>query len=134
MMLDKEHHKRVVNWTRAKDFRRQSLRKALHITLSGDREIAAIWRLDEGEVGGQIICLQAIPAQMSCNDVLEWAAEEVLKEYERPGPQPRTAAGQLQRTPAIGLAFPLWVTPPGIGPKTDPSPPTHTTSLWGGMQ
>ena len=47
MMLDKEHHKGVVNWTRAKDFRRQSLQKALLINLSGDRENAAIWRLDE---------------------------------------------------------------------------------------
>ena len=32
---------------------------------------------------------------------------------------------------AIGLAFPLWVTPHGIGPKTDPSPPhtQHTLGL-----
>ena len=31
---------------------------------------------------------------------------------------------------AIGLAFPLWVTPHGIGPKTDPSPP-HTQHTLG---
>ena len=77
--------KKVVKWTRAKlarDFKRQSLRNALLINLSGDREKAAIWRLDESEVGGQMICPQAIPARMSCDDVLEWVREEVLKEYE----------------------------------------------------
>ena len=31
---------------------------------------------------------------------------------------------------AIGLAFPLWVTPHGIYPKTDPSPP-HTQHTLG---
>ena len=85
MMLNKEHHKRVVNWTRpkeARDFKRQSLRNALLITVSGDREKAAIWRLDECEVGGQTICLRAIAARMSCDDVLEWVREEVLKEYK----------------------------------------------------
>ena len=33
------------------------------------------------DVGGQTIRLQAIPARMSCDDVLEWVGEEVLKEY-----------------------------------------------------
>ena len=33
-------------------------------------------------MGGQIICLQAISARMSCDDVLEWVREEVLKEYK----------------------------------------------------
>ena len=83
MMLKKEHHKKVVNWTRAKvarDFKRQSLRNALLITVSGDREQAAIWRLDECEVNGQAIRLQAILARMSCDDALEWVGEEVLKE------------------------------------------------------
>ena len=86
MLLDKEHHKKVVNWTRtkvARDFRRQSLRNALPITVSGDREKAAIWRLDESEVGSHTIRLQAIPARMSCEDVLEWVGEEVPKEYKK---------------------------------------------------
>ena len=85
MVLNKEHHKKVVNCTRAKvarDFKRQSLRNALLITVSGDGEKAAIWRLDECEVGGQTIRLQAVPAQMSCDDVLQWVGEEVLKEYK----------------------------------------------------
>ena len=85
MMLDKEHHKKVMNWTRAKvarDFKRQFLRKTLFITVSGHREKAMIGRLDEIEVGGQTIRLQAIPAQMSCNDVLEWVGGGVLKEYK----------------------------------------------------
>ena len=33
-------------------------------------------------MGGQTICLQAVPARMSCDDVLEWVGEEVLKEYK----------------------------------------------------
>ena len=85
MMLNGEHHKNVVNWTRAKvvrDFKRQSLQNALLITVSGHREKAVIWRLDKNEVGSQTIRLQAIPARMSCNDVLEWIREEVLKEYK----------------------------------------------------
>ena len=52
------------------------------IFVSGDRMKAAIWRLDEGEVGGQTIRLQDIPARTGCNDVLEWVGEEVLKEYK----------------------------------------------------
>ena len=35
-----------------------------------------------------------------------------------------------QEASAIGVAFPLWVTPPGIGPKTHPSPP-HTQHTLG---
>ena len=41
MMLDKGHHKKVVNWTRARvarDFKRQSLQNALLFTVSGYRE------------------------------------------------------------------------------------------------
>ena len=34
-------------------------------------EKASIWHLDECEMGGQTIRLQAIPARMSCVDVLE---------------------------------------------------------------
>ena len=40
-----------------------------------------MWRLDECDVSGQTICLQAIPARMSCDEILEWVGEEVLKEY-----------------------------------------------------
>ena len=38
--------------------------------------------------------------------------------------------GNLQPHSAIGLPSPLWVTPHGIGPKTDPSPP-HTQPTLG---
>ena len=60
MMLNKEHHTKMVNWTRAKfagDFKGQSLRNGLLITLSGNREKAAIWRLDECQVSCQTIRL-----------------------------------------------------------------------------
>ena len=72
MMLNMEHHKKVVNWTKpnvARLYRRRSLQNALDITISGDREKAAIWRL-------------SIPARMSCEDVLEWVGEEVFPEYK----------------------------------------------------
>ena len=85
MMFDKEHHKKVVNWARAKlawDPKRQSLRNALLITMSGNRGKAVIWRLDESELGAQTICLQAIQARMSCDDVLDRVGEEVLKDYK----------------------------------------------------
>ena len=85
MMLHKDHHKNVVSWARrfvARDFTRQPLRNVLLITISGDRAKKAIWSLDECDVGGQTIRLQAIPARMSCDDVLEWVGEEVLKEYK----------------------------------------------------
>ena len=84
MMLPKEYHTNVVAWTKkhvARDVKRQSLRNALLITVTGDREKTAMWRLDECELGGQTIRLQAIPARMSCHEVLEWVGEEVLKEY-----------------------------------------------------
>ena len=84
MMLPKEYHTNVVAWTRknvARDVKRHSLRNALLITVSGDREKTAMWRLDECDVSGQTICLQAIPARMSCDEILEWVGEEVLKEY-----------------------------------------------------
>ena len=60
----------------------QSLQNALLITVSGDPEKAEFWRQDECYVGCQTICLQAIRAWMSCNHVLGWAGEEVLKEYK----------------------------------------------------
>ena len=53
MMPSKELHKRVIHWpTRnvSRDFKKQSLRSAFLITLSGDREKAAIWLLDDGEL------------------------------------------------------------------------------------
>ena len=84
MMLPKEYHTNVVAWTRknvARDVRQHSLRNALLITVSGDREKTAMWRLDKCDVSGQTICLQAIPARISCGEILEWVGEEVLKEY-----------------------------------------------------
>ena len=41
-----------------------------------------MWRLDECELGGQTIRLQAIPARMGYDEVLEWVGEEVLQEYQ----------------------------------------------------
>ena len=84
MMLPTEYHTNVVAWTRtnvAPDVKRHSLRNALLITVSGDREKTAMWRLDECELSGQTIRLQAILARMSCDEILEWVGEEVLKEY-----------------------------------------------------
>ena len=84
MMLPKEYHRNVVAWTRknvAQDVKQHSLRNALLITVSGDREKTAMWRLDECDVSGQTIRLQAIPARMGCDEILEWVGEEVLKEY-----------------------------------------------------
>ena len=84
MMLPKEYHTNVVAWTRknvARDVKRHSLRNALLITVSGDRETTAMWRLGECELSGQTIRLQPIPARMSCDEILEWVGEEVLKEY-----------------------------------------------------
>ena len=84
MMLPKEYHTNVVAWRRknvARDVKRHSLRNALLITVSGDREKTAMWRLDECELSGQTIRLQPIPARMSCDEILEWVGEEVLKEY-----------------------------------------------------
>ena len=66
----------------ARDVKRHCLRNALLITISGDRERTAMWRLDECELSGQTIRLQAIPARMSCDEILEWVGEEVLKEYQ----------------------------------------------------
>ena len=84
MMLPKEYHTNVVAWTRknvARDVKQHSLRNALLITVSGDREKTAMWRLDECDVSGQTIRLQAILARMSCDEILQWVGEEVLKEY-----------------------------------------------------
>ena len=105
MMLPKEYHKNVVRWTKknvAWDFRRHSLRNALLITVTGDREKTAMWRPDECDVSDQTIRLQAIPARMSCDEILEWVGEEVLKEYRnlqntrglRPGDRDVTHVGK----------------------------------------
>ena len=84
MMLPKEYHTNVVAWTRknvARDVKPHSLRNALLITVTGNREKTAMWRLDECDVSGQTIRLQAIPARMSRYEILEMVGEEVLKEY-----------------------------------------------------
>ena len=105
MMLAKEYHSNVVAWTRknvARDVKRHSLRNAPLITVSGDREKTAMWRLDECDVSGQTIRLQAIPARMSCDEILGWVGEEVLKEYRnlhhthglRPGDRDVTYVGE----------------------------------------
>ena len=85
MMLPKEYHTNVVAWAKknmARDVKRHSLRNALLITVSGDREKTAMWRLDDCELNGQTIRLQPIPARMSCDEIPEWVGEEVLKEYQ----------------------------------------------------
>ena len=84
MMLPKEYHTNVVASTRknvARDVKRHSLRNALLITVTGDRQSTTMWRLDECDVSGQTIRLQAILARMSCHEILEWVGEQVLKEY-----------------------------------------------------
>ena len=84
MMLSKEYHTNVVAWTRknvARDVKQPSLRNALLITVSGDREKTVMWCLDECDVSGQTIRLQAIPARMSCDEILEWVGEKVLNEF-----------------------------------------------------
>ena len=84
MMLSKEYHTNVVAWTRknvTRDVKRHSLRNALLITVTGDRQKIVMWHSDECDVGGQTIRLQAVPARMTCDEVLEWVGEEVLKEY-----------------------------------------------------
>ena len=84
MMLPKEYHPNVLGWTKkhvARDVKRRELRNALLITVTGNREKTALSRLDECDVGGQTLRLQAIPARMTCDEVLEWVGEEVLKEY-----------------------------------------------------
>ena len=68
MMLPKEYHTNVVSWTKrhvARNVKRHSLRNALLITVTGNHKKTAMWRLDESELGGQPIRLQAIPARMS---------------------------------------------------------------------
>ena len=84
MMLPGEYHPNVLAWTKkhvARDVKRRELRNALLITVTGDREKTAMLRLDQCDVGGQTLRLQAIPARMTCDEVLEWVGEEVLKEY-----------------------------------------------------
>ena len=84
MMPPKEYHPNVLAWTKkhvARDVKRRELQNALLITVTGDRAKTAMLRLDECDVGGQTLRLQAILARMTCDEVLEWVGEEVLKEY-----------------------------------------------------
>ena len=84
MMLPREYHSNVLAWTKkhvARDVKRRELRNDLLITVRGEREKTAMLRLDECDVGGQTLRLQAILARMTCDEVLEWVGEEVLKEY-----------------------------------------------------
>ena len=84
MMLPKEYHPNVLAWTKkhvARDVKRRELWNTLLITVTGDREKTAMLRLDECDVGGQTLRLQAIPARMTCDEVLEWVGEKVLKEF-----------------------------------------------------
>ena len=84
MMLPKEYHPNVLASTKkhvARNVKRRELRNALLITVTGDREKTAMLRLDECDVGGQTLRLQAIPARMTWDEGLEWVGEEVLKEY-----------------------------------------------------
>ena len=84
MMLPKEYHPKVLPWTNkhvARDVKRRELQNAILITVTGDREKTAMLRLDECDVGGQTLRLQPIPAWMTCDEVLDWVGEEVLKEY-----------------------------------------------------
>ena len=53
-------------------------------------------------MGGQTIRLQAIPAQMSCDDLLEWVGEEVLKEYKNLGHN-RGLQGGGRGVPQVGV-------------------------------
>ena len=84
MVLPREYHPNVLAWTRkhvARDVKRRELRNALLITITGNREKTAMMRLDECDMGGQTLCLQAILARMTCDEVLDSVGEEVLKEY-----------------------------------------------------
>ena len=96
MMLPEEYHPNVLAWTKkhvARDVKRRELRNALLITITGDREKTAMLRLDECDVGGQTLRLQAIPARMTCDEILEWVGEEVLKEYRNLHHTPGLKAG-----------------------------------------
>ena len=67
MMLPREYHRNVLAWTKkhvARDVKRRELQNALLITVTGDREKTAMLRLDECDVRGQTLCLQAIPSRI----------------------------------------------------------------------
>ena len=96
MMLPKEHHPNVFAWTKkhvARDVKRRELQNTFHITVTGERKKTAMLRSDECDVGGQTLRLQAIPARMTCDEVLEWVGEEVLKEYRNPHHTPGLKTG-----------------------------------------
>ena len=81
----------------ARDVKRHSLRNALLITVSGDREKTTMWRLDECDVSGQTIRLQAIPARMSCDEILEWCWRGSTQGVAEPPPHPRVEARRPRR-------------------------------------
>ena len=99
MMLDKEHDKKVVTWTRAKvawDFNRQFLRHALLITVSGDGNKAATWRLDENEVGPRrYVCR---PSRRRGSATTCWSVSK--RKYARCTRTLPTTAGSRQATAA----------------------------------
>ena len=84
MMLPKEYHPKMLAWTNkhvARDVKRREPRNALLNTVTGDREKTALLRLDECDVGGDTLRPQAILARLTCDEVLDWVGEEVLKGY-----------------------------------------------------
>ena len=84
MMLPKEYHPTVLARTNkhvARDVKRRELRNALLITVTGIPRRPRCLRLDKCDMGSQTLRLQAILARMTCNEVLDWVGEEVLKEY-----------------------------------------------------
>ena len=84
MMLPREYHPNMLAWTEkhvAQDVKLRELRNALLVTVTGDHEKTAMLRLDKCDAGGQTLRLQAMLAQKTCDEVLEWVGEEVLKEY-----------------------------------------------------
>ena len=100
MMLPKEYHTNVVSWAKknvARDVKRHSLRNALLITVSGDREKTAMWRLDDCELSGQTIRLQPIPARMSCDEIPGVGWRGSTQGVPKPPPHPRVEARRPRR-------------------------------------
>ena len=93
MMLPKEYHTNVVAWAKknvARDVKRHSLRNALLITVSGDREKTAMWRLDDCELSGQTIRLQPIPG---ADELRRDPGSGVARKYSRSTETSTTPAG-----------------------------------------
>ena len=82
----------MLAWTNkhvARDVKRRELRNALLITVTGDREKTAMLRLDECDVGGQTLCLQAIPARMTCEEGLGVGRRGGTQRVHESPPHPR---------------------------------------------